>query len=373
MAYGFLARHPNISLRKPETRSFAKAAGFNKTAVASFFQNLALVYTKYNLKPDRIWNVDETSVTTVQKLSKILARRGRRHYSTDEDVIDLYRSECIQHVDSLTDEYSTDEDVIDLYRSECIQHVDSLTDDLQQPSNELVANSLRQKKETYELFFPLVKEKLQNWQPFVIKLDFTLRNTLPEGEISGCVKEKLQNWQPFVIKLDFTLRNTLPEGEISGYVRSYRGADADSDHILVITEMKQERPPRIKQRRQLRRRYDTGKLKDITLKHFQKEMAKQLEARPHTAQVETEWTQIEVVMNKVAGKVLGYSEKKVSNRWFDEHCKKALDHRKSTRLKTMEDGNEENKRKYQQARRMAKKICKRAKISHHSSTSRKCL
>ncbi|KAK9738439.1 hypothetical protein QE152_g9862 [Popillia japonica] len=81
-------------------------------------------------------------------------------------------------------------------------------------------------------------------------------------------------------------------------------------------------------------------------------MAKQLEARPHTGQVETEWTQIEVVMNKVAGKVLGYSERKVNNRWFDEHCKKALDHRKNTRLKTMEDGNEEIK------------ICKRAKITH---------
>ncbi|KAK9723442.1 hypothetical protein QE152_g19235 [Popillia japonica] len=149
-------------------------------------------------------------------------------------------------------------------------------------------------------------------------------------------------------------------------IRSYRGADADSDHILVTTEMKQKTPPRIKQRKQVRRRYDTGKLKDITtLKHFQKEMAKQLEARRHTGQVQTEWTQIEVVMNKMAGKVLGYSERKVNNsRWFDEHCKKALDHRKNAKLKTMEDGNGENKRKYQQARRMAKKICKRAKITH---------
>ncbi|KAK9746621.1 hypothetical protein QE152_g5893 [Popillia japonica] len=112
--------------------------------------------------------------------------------------------------------------------------------------------------------------------------------------------------------------------------------------------MKQESPPRIEQRSQLRRRYDTGKFKDITtLKHFQKEMAKQLEARPHTEQVETEWTQIEVVMNKVAGKVLGYSERKINNRWFDEHCKKALGHIRNTRLKTMEDGNEENTRKYQ--------------------------
>lgn len=44
------------------------------------------------------------------------------------------------------------------------------------------------------------------------------------------------------------------------------------------------------------------------------------------------------MLNKVAEKLLGYSKRKVKNTWFDEQCKKALEYRKNTRLKTMEAG-----------------------------------
>ncbi|KAK9708872.1 hypothetical protein QE152_g26967 [Popillia japonica] len=115
----------------------------------------------------------------------------------------------------------------------------------------------------------------------------------------------------------------------------------------------------------------------VTVKPFQREISEELKARPHAEEVEIEWAHIEAVMKKVAEKVIGYSERKVKNKWFDEHCKKALqytvigyserkvknkwfdEHCKKalqyTGLKTMEAGNEENKKEYQEARRAAKK------------------
>jgi hypothetical protein len=76
--YGFLARHPEMSLRSPEATSLARIYGFNKTAVSKFFENLLCVNEREILPASRIYNVDETGVTTVQKPQKIMARKGQK-------------------------------------------------------------------------------------------------------------------------------------------------------------------------------------------------------------------------------------------------------------------------------------------------------
>ncbi|XP_072392442.1 uncharacterized protein [Diabrotica undecimpunctata] len=73
---GFISRH-KISLRKPEATSLNRIKAFNKDEVGLIYKNFDTVMTKYNFPPNRIHNMDETGISTVQKPGKILAPRGQ--------------------------------------------------------------------------------------------------------------------------------------------------------------------------------------------------------------------------------------------------------------------------------------------------------
>ncbi|XP_076799909.1 uncharacterized protein LOC143445003 [Clavelina lepadiformis] len=71
------ARHPEISLRSLEATSLARASGFNKPQIAKFFELIHEIYEKNNLTAARIYNMDESGINVVQKLSKVLAKKGK--------------------------------------------------------------------------------------------------------------------------------------------------------------------------------------------------------------------------------------------------------------------------------------------------------
>ena len=68
----FLKRHP----RCPQATSLSRATSFNKTNVERFFSRLSEAIEKNRFDGSDIWNMDETGVTTVQALSRVVARRG---------------------------------------------------------------------------------------------------------------------------------------------------------------------------------------------------------------------------------------------------------------------------------------------------------
>ena len=71
---GFMARHPKLTIRKPQPLSYCRAVSSNKDTIIDFFGKLGAL----NLisKPMQIYNVDETGVSIVHKPGKIVAEVG---------------------------------------------------------------------------------------------------------------------------------------------------------------------------------------------------------------------------------------------------------------------------------------------------------
>ena len=60
-------RHRELSLRRPEATALARADGFNKEAVKSYFNKLSELVTKHRLNRTKGYNMDESGLSTVQK------------------------------------------------------------------------------------------------------------------------------------------------------------------------------------------------------------------------------------------------------------------------------------------------------------------
>ena len=75
--YAFMKRHPHLTLKTAEGMSIKRAMAFNRVSVRIFFEAYAEALARYSFTPDRIFNMDESGLSTVMKPLKVVCERGR--------------------------------------------------------------------------------------------------------------------------------------------------------------------------------------------------------------------------------------------------------------------------------------------------------
>lgn len=78
--YLAFCKRNNLSLRKPEALSKARAAGVNKEAVTAYFEVLGKILDEFNLcnQPTYIYNMDESGLPLNNRPPKVIAEKGKR-------------------------------------------------------------------------------------------------------------------------------------------------------------------------------------------------------------------------------------------------------------------------------------------------------
>ena len=79
---GFLKRHHDLSLRKPEAISLNRVFGLNEDNIKIYFSNLENLLDKYHFEPHQIFSCDESGLSCVHKPLKGISSTGKRCVSS---------------------------------------------------------------------------------------------------------------------------------------------------------------------------------------------------------------------------------------------------------------------------------------------------
>lgn len=148
-------------------------------------------------------------------------------------------------------------------------------------------------------------------------------------------------------------------------VRSLRGADADTDHILVRAKVRMRISNHKNKRAERSSRWEVCKLSDERTKNeFQKQILENLPETYGDESVNEIWGKIERSISVAAKEILGPTRKKKHKDWFDGDCRRILEQREKARMLTIQEPNDTNRRYFSEVKRNARILIRTKKRRH---------
>lgn len=147
-------------------------------------------------------------------------------------------------------------------------------------------------------------------------------------------------------------------------VRTYRGANVDSDHFLVMVKMRQKLSTVNNTRHRHSQRYDLNRLKQADVqRHYAQALGTALprEEALNDASLEDCWSSIKAAINSAAESVLGYEERGRRNGWFDTECEAILEEKNAARALMLRYATRQNVDRYKDRRRQQTRIFREKK------------
>ena len=125
-------------------------------------------------------------------------------------------------------------------------------------------------------------------------------------------------------------------------VRSFRGADCDTDLYLVVAKVRE----RLAVSKQATQKFDLRKLNELEVrKQYQIQVTNRFAALENVSEskdISRAWGNVKDNIKTSATDILGLYELKQHQQWFDRECLNFLYPRKQTKMQWVQDPNQSN-------------------------------
>ena len=150
-------------------------------------------------------------------------------------------------------------------------------------------------------------------------------------------------------------------------VRTFRGANVDSDHFLVVLKLRHKINKSFhKRREQKTKKLDVEQLKKTEISsNYKKELRNRIPSNEEIAPIENAWQDLKQIIDEASRKAIPEYQAKKRNEWFDEECR-IITEKKNQAYKIMVQKHytRHAEEKYKELRREEKRTHRRKKQTY---------